>query len=258
MNRGGKNDVIMIISTHGRITQLSGKAEIPKGIKNKSGTSSPIKHQIFLMFSNMAKVEGDKFWEDLFMSAAKNNFPKSLRFENGHILQYKFKNKLQIIDLGTSFPESQESQDHQKYMAVKQFISMHSGLMSNKVQEEFLFDETPKITWSSITSPKHKILFLKVFCCNMKKQFSLSEDQSQKLFELLISYLIIKEIVDTDVIMENGMITAIRDVYFAPGQFTITRFPTINKKKNKTVDSKSPCYTFGCSKQITAWEKKYN
>jgi hypothetical protein len=256
MNKGGKNDVIMIVSTSGRITQLSGKSEVQKGIKNKSGTTSPIKHQIFLTFSNMAKIENDKFWEDLFMSAAKNNFPKNFRLENSHILQYKFKNKVQIVDLGSPSSESQEIQE--KYMTVKQFISNHSGLMSNKDQEEFLFDVTPKVTWSNIISPKNKILFLKVFCFNMKKQFSLSEEQSHRLFELLVSYLIIKEIVDTDIIMENGIIVAIRDVYFSPGQFTITRFPTISKKKNKSVEPKSPCYTFGCSKQITAWEKKFN
>src|SRR5258708_7220536 len=118
-------DVIMVVSSSGRVTQLSGASDQVKA-RIKNGNNSPIKHQIFITFSNIAKTENDKYWEDLFLSGAKNSLPKSFKFD-GKILQYKIKNKAQLLDLSNTNITPQD-----KYVMTKQFINKHSGLISEK------------------------------------------------------------------------------------------------------------------------------
>jgi len=107
---------LVVMSVSGRISQLSGYSD-NKSVKIKGSNNSPIKHPIFISLSGIARTNGDKYWEDLFIDCAKNNFPRDFRFDRRN-LQFKVKNKSLSINL---FPIPDISLE-EKYVMVKQFI----------------------------------------------------------------------------------------------------------------------------------------
>ena len=259
-----KRDALVVVSTTGRITQLSGQTD-SKSAKVKAGNTSPIKHMIFSALSNVARLNDDQYWEDVFLSAAKNNFPRGFRFD-GKTLFYKIKNKALSLDM---FPINDVPIEN-KYLPTKQFISVNSGLVSTK-DATLMQDALPpisapnEITWKDVKSPQLQIMYLHVFCYDKGKEFNFTEDMIECMFQSIISTVFTKDIGSMDIKMHSGKISSIDDIYVDQNGYEIRRQPTIKRESTKTNDILSTTYfqipkthTFACSKSLSTCEKKYN
>jgi len=262
------SDSLVVISTSGRMTQFSGNSDL-KFLKGKSGNNSPIKHLIFSYFSNIARNNDDKYWEDFFMSAAKNIFPRNFRFD-GKNIQFKIKNKAVLCNL---FPIPDVSIE-EKYKIAKEFIFVNSGLIS--VKDAKLFQksldssskqkslENKEITWSSFTSSKIQIMFLTVFCELKAKEFNFTKEQKESLIQSILCSVFMKDIVANDITIKNGSIYSIKQLFINEKGFTLQKNHVIKRSKSKTLDTTSSTsqkipinVPFTCSKAISNWEKKY-
>jgi len=267
------SDSLIVVSSSGRITQLSGTSE-SKAVKNKSGNNSPIKHIIFSYFSNIARNNGDKYWEDLFLCCAKNSFPRDFRFD-GKNLQFKLKSKAIFCNV---YPIPDISLE-EKYAMVKQFISSNSGLIS-KQDANLLQDSVrvipggsdpigknkivKEITWSSFTSVRVQIMFLQVFCELKAKEFNFNSEQKQALLQSILCSVFMKDITASDIEIRNGVVVNIRQLYINENGYWIAKNIAVKKEKIKNVETTSTGnHKIGnnivllCSKSIANWEKKY-
>ena len=284
---------LVVMSVSGRISQLSGYSD-NKSVKIKGSNNSPIKHPIFISLSGIARTNGDKYWEDLFIDCAKNNFPRDFRFDRRN-LQFKVKNKSLSINL---FPIPDISLE-EKYVMVKQFIMDHSALISMKEsnllqnsfgthsnmnspsinnshlgkipknhsfssESSFSFENTaPRkdLIWSNISSNNIQIMFLEVYCKMKSEEYHFDEQQTDLFLQSIILAVFTKDISPADIEMKNGVIQNINSVYVDSNGFLIKYIPIKikNKKLDPIIETKSPLiHILSCSKALGYWENKYS
>lgn len=205
--------------------------------KNTSELINPIFHE-------MALIETDNCWKDLFELASHGKFYRGFRFDNG-VLSYKVGTKTKSCDIsGMSVVSAIDN--------IKKFMWQHASVTSsldnqnkiNTINEMLL--KLPVVNfkyWSEISGDKNKKIFIAEYVDKLSQKLNLNESEIRQLETMLNFGLTVKYLDDTTVELdENGDIKLIKNLYRdANGEFKLV---PLNNVISTSKASKSPSKKF--------------
>lgn len=212
--------------------------EKKKETKVKSKSEPNILYPLFKQLSNEIN---DGEWKRIFLNCSYGKFPRNFKYENGYLI-YKFKTKIK--------KEYIISQDVQEIIkSIKNFIRANANIMSDmdKIEQINLLNEKLSCSyeneinnWSKIRSTKDKMIKISIYVDNYSKINGLTLNQSIQMEKEINKGLFLKCIKPEDIILENGVIKYIKNIYMKDdGEFYFDIFLTATKaKKAEPVETK--------------------
>jgi hypothetical protein len=182
---------------------------------NKIRDSARTKRTIeFQLFENIKDQEKDQFWYSFFEDAAVGKLPRNFKYING-ILSYKNKNKNNEIIIPETILEASAF--------VKAFVNENAGIISpldikeKKAIDEKYNNEMNNIeidNWKQIKNDKQQGILISIFIQEVSELYNLNIEERTKLFQKIKLGLLSGYLNNTNIVMENGVISFIEGLEF--------------------------------------------
>lgn len=231
-----------------------------RGIRREN--TSPIKHQIFSYYSNIAEFLGETKWVKFFDSLSRGNFYKNLKFD-GVSLICKIKSskfiKYDLICSQTMNIQTDLNTDIHSYNGCKNFIESNTTFfIENDDVSDTLQNEnekqpvsiTPQFELSSglSVSINNQLIFIGEFTVRKCREFGLSEGVRRSLYSSIIAMLSSKDLISKSFsTYRNGQIESVEGLFidhngfnFVPNKKGISRALKIS---SPTTETQSPIKT---------------
>lgn len=261
-NHNDSSIVIISSKNDAVVCSVSGKAS-----KIRNNNTSPVKHTIFLLFSEYATRKGEQYWSDLFMNAAKGSFCKGYKFTDGQNLSIKIGSSIHKFNV--LFPDNSYIDSY--YEGCKAFITQFTGITGN-VDEDIVLvplkeERKDLTTWSGTIPASNQVYLVNIFVNEMAIAYNLSDEKKDELRESLVAKIFIGDLTGVEISRDNYKISYIRGLTFDGfGNFFINSSPSCLISKNKkTVSTISTCeektdekFVFKCSKGLSVVLKRHH
>lgn len=181
---------------------------------------------LFPTFEEASKFTLDPHWKELFLGCARNKFPKGLTYDPDDNLLHVV-GKDEPIEL-----EDDPLSVHQIMMQVfREDLSLFASKIDRKREQEFervqkeRLAEREETEWKKIRSKEIKDRLIGEYIARLRNELELNARQARQLRALISIGFQYRQLLPSDVILEEGEITDILNLEFEDGAFDLVRDP---------------------------------
>lgn len=249
----------------------SGNAYAVSSVTNRSWLQTPIckdsskikkktnnNNVIYTIFEQCADLETDKYWIDLFRSAARGNFPKKFTYSD-NLLVFRKANRNMNVDIPNEPAEA--------LVVCRDFFRRMGGLISDQdiehetTHREFSETDNTEVPTSYSELKKKKLHYecLNRYVYTVSKANKLSSKDRDRLARIINLSVVLGFLSDKNVVVEDGCIKKIIGMHCVPDHVSFDKMKddrrgsdrNNNKKdKIKSLQKKLPVDPF-----IKNWNK---